>query len=138
MLMRNAHVLALTLIFVAGLVSGCANRAPSARRAPTIMIAVRLAGGGAPSPEQAAAVQQAMAPAADKAGLQFASSLETADFLVTVSFLPDPQDPTKGEIKVNRIERTPGNLGYDGRGPDPKQALRELEQWGQSRSAPIY
>jgi hypothetical protein len=137
-LMHHGRFLALILLAAAAWVSGCATGKPASKSKPAIMIAVRLAGGGMPSPRQAAAVQQAMAPAADRAGLQFASSLDTADFLVTVSFIPDPEDPAKGEIKVNRVERTPKNLGGGSGGDDPKQAIRALEQWGEKMSAPMY
>jgi hypothetical protein len=137
-LMHHGRFIAFVLVAAVAGVSGCATGKPASISKPAIMIAVRLAGGGMPSLRQAAAVQQALAPAAERAGLQFASSLDTADFLVTVSFSPDPADPGKGEIKVNRVERTPKNLGGGSGGDDPKQAIRALEQWGEKMSAPMY
>jgi hypothetical protein len=116
--------------------TGCASSTIDTSK-PSVLFAVRVATGGMPTPQQAEAVQRAMTPAVLRAGLQLASSLESADFVLTVTITPDPVNPGKGHIAVNGIERqirSQGSKDLDA----AWQRARELEQWGLSRSSPTY
>jgi hypothetical protein len=145
-----------TVVFVAVvlgmLVGGCSTAQSPARNAPTVMIALSIAGGGRPSPEQAAHVQQSLGGAVAKAGLQFARSVDDADYIVTAMLTPDPVDPQRGQLKIVRIEparradpdqpnalRASASAGaMASEAMAQQQKLRELEAWSQSMSAPQY
>jgi hypothetical protein len=124
-------------VFMGLWLMGCSSSAPVASRAPTtVMIAIRMVGGGTPSTQQTALVHKAIGPALAKAGLELAPTLSSADYLVTVTVTPDPSDPTKAHMAVTGVEqnqRKPGDALADARA-----RLSELERWGESRSAPIY
>jgi hypothetical protein len=131
------------------LVGGCSTAESSARNVPTVMIALNIAGGGRPSPEQAALVQQSLAGAMAKAGLQFARSADDADYIVTATLTPDPVNPKQGHIKISRIEparrvesEQPNALrasrSADAMTSEAKaqqERLRQLEAWSQSTDA---
>ena len=86
---------------------GCSTVDSSANNVPRVAIALNIAGGGSPSPQQAAEVQQSLAGAMAKAGLQFARSADQADYIVTATLTLDPVDPREGHLKIGRIEPAP-------------------------------
>jgi hypothetical protein len=116
---------------------GCSTSTPVGSNAPkTVMIVIRMAGGGSPSPQQAALVHQAIGPALAKARLEVSPTLAGADYVITVTITTDAADPTKAHMAVSKVEQ---NLQKPSSAvADARARLSELEQWGQSRSAPVY
>jgi hypothetical protein len=125
------------LFFLTLWMVGCSMSAPVASNAPkAVVIVIRMAGGGTPSTQQAALVHKAIGPALAKASLEVSPTLAGADYVITVTITPDAADPTKAHMAVSKVEQ---NLQKPSSAlADVRASLTELEQWGQSRSAPIY
>jgi hypothetical protein len=122
------------------LVGGCAIAEPAPKGAPTVFVALHIAGGGRPSSVQAAQVQQSLAAPMAQDGLQFARSADQADYILTVTLTLDPVDPNRGHLNITRIDpvrRARGNS--DSMPSEVKEAqekIRQLERWALSQDAP--
>jgi hypothetical protein len=128
------------LIALVSLLSGCSTPASTASNAPTLLVVLRVAGGGAPTSAQAAKVHQAIAPAMAHAGLQLAKSLDEADYILTATFKPDAENPDGGTFAVNRIERHQRKDTGASREQlqEAQQRLSSLDAWAAAHSAPDY
>ena len=136
---RNAFFLLAAL--GALLVGACATQPPITRGVPTVMVALRVSGGGAPSAEQIAQVHRAVAATVADAGLRLAENLERADYILTATLTPDQGDPTQGHLAINGVERVGRSPVSDTRLTEAKFAemrreLAAIERWAESRSAP--
>jgi len=134
-----------SFLFLAGLaallVGGCATQPPTASGARTVMVALRVTGGQAPSPEQVAKAHRAIAEAVTKAGLQFANHLDGADYVLSATFTPEPGDPDQGHLAITSVERVGRSRVSDARATEAsfnemRTQLRAVERWAESRSAP--
>jgi hypothetical protein len=116
---------------------GCSSSAPGPSRTTTpVALVIRIPGGGPPSTQQTALVHAAIGPALAKAGLELATTFEEADYVITVTVVPDPADAARTHVAVSGVEQRQ-RKGKDALA-DAQSRLRELERWGESRSAPIY
>src|SRR5581483_12523343 len=98
-------------------------------------------GGGSPSQPQAAKVYEAITPAMARAGFQFANSIETADYVLTVTFTPNPLDPPGGHVAVNGLERGRhwrSNVKDDTseRLKEVQSSVQDLDRWTNAHSPP--
>jgi hypothetical protein len=137
---RGTEIPFLLIVALGVLVGGCVVAESKAKRAPTVMIAVNIAGGGRPSPEQAAQVQRSLANRMAEAGLQFARSADQADYILTATLTLDPVDPKQGRLNISRLEpvRSPRSSS-DSIPSEVKEAqekIRQLESWSFSQSVP--
>ena len=96
---------------------------------------MHLAGGGAPTAQVTAKIHEALAPAMAQAGLEFAQSLERADYVLTATFTPDPVNEEGGRLTLQSLE--PARPWRRGPGNPAAATLREmqdrvdnLERWG--------
>ncbi len=121
------------------LLGGCANPATTIHRAPTIGLALQIAGGGAPTAQQVATIEQTLAPAMKRDGLRFAKDLESADYVVSAVFAPDPVDSAIGHLTVTGIAPS-GRSRVNLREIEDKayHSLGALQAWGASREAPNW
>jgi hypothetical protein len=119
--------------------SGCATLGQKSDGRPAILIALQLAGGGAPSAQQAATVYRMLGDAVGHAGLRFADSREGADYVVTATFTPDPVDPNRGHLTVRGVERVqrPG-VDLQAMNSSVQNSLSQLEAWARRHEAPDY
>jgi hypothetical protein len=126
----------LLIVALGVLVGGCVVAESTAKRAPTVMIAVHMAGGGRPSPEQAAQVQRSLADRMAEAGLQFARSADQADYILTATLTLDPADPKQGRLNISRLEpvRSPRSSSdpIPSEVKEAQEKLRQLEAWSYS------
>ena len=130
-------LLAPLMILAALLMSACATSAPAVRGAPAIVLALQITGGGAPTAQQIATIEQMLAPAMGRDGLSFAKNPESADYLVSAVFAPDPVDPATGHLTVTGIdpdERSRVNLQE--MRDNVMKAAGGLQNWGASHASP--
>ncbi len=126
------------------LIAGCTStRSTTDASQPSVLIAVQVAGGAAPTPAQSAKTYRQVSAELIKAGYRIADRTDTADFEVVATITPDAIDPTQGAIKVSDvhpIQRRSNNSR--GSIQTPLQAAQErqnaLDNWGKSREAPAY
>ncbi len=132
----------ISLLFLAALLlCGCATPPPTTAGPPTVMVALRVTGGRAPSPEQVAKVHRAIAAAVNEAGLRFADHLERADYVLSATLTPEPGDPNQGHLVIQGVERVGRSRVSDtrvaeARFDEKRKQLRAVENWAESRSAP--
>ena len=113
---------------------GCATEVSRTSPKESVAFVIRVRGGGSPTQTQASIVQQSFTDAIISSGRSIASSSETADLLYLVTFVPDVSDPTKGSAYLEGIVKRPASDGDSL--SSARQSVRDLEAWGQSRSAP--
>jgi hypothetical protein len=120
----------IALLF-AHLIASCA--AP-VRSQPTALLAVRVAGGGSPTPQQTANITSALENHLSRSGLRFAERLSDADFVVIIDFIPDTIDQNRGRVKIIGVETSSRlrRANQDEMSVEAKewaQKLRSYEQW---------
>lgn len=136
---------AISLLIVA-MLPGCVARSPRTKRLPTVALAVRVAGGGTPSAQEFANIHQALQGHVTTAGYQFASRLDSADFIITVNFTPDAFEPNGGRVAIIGVE--PGSMAYGRRSDsdaadaeqtaEMRQRLSDIERWIQAQARASY
>jgi hypothetical protein len=132
------RAMTLTKIYFVGLLLlvGCAVPARQASNPVAVALAIRILGGGTPTPQQLTNVHRAMEPQLARAGYRFAPNVNSADAIVSVNFTPDPADPNGGRVTVMGVEfsaemRRALASGADqsDEARDMRRRLREIEQW---------
>jgi hypothetical protein len=126
------------------LVAGCASTGPAVDTSqPSVLIAVQVAGGAKPTPDQSAKVFAEVAAELAAAGYRIAERTDTADFEVVAILTPDAIDATKGSLKVGGVH--PILRPSDSNGAsfaDQLKAARDrqndLDNWARTREAPAY
>ncbi len=125
--------------FAVLLSAACTTSAPVAKGLPTVLIALQIPGGGRPTPQQIATVDQMLAGFMDDKGLQLADSAEKADFILSATFTPDPVDPSRGHLTVHNLEAAPNTkIDFGEMRSRIESAAGDLQAWGMSHSAPEH
>jgi hypothetical protein len=104
------------------------------RAGSRVLVAIRIAEGGAPSPQEVAKIHGALEPQMMRAGFTFAKSIDAADFVLTASFARNTADPNGGHVTVTSIEPTSRFqiASHDDSTPEGKERrrrLQEIERW---------
>src|SRR5258708_4148011 len=122
------------------LLAGCASTEPVANSTPSIMIAVRVAGGTKPTPQQIPQVYQLVSGDLVRDGWHFAKSRDEADYMRVASFTPNAINPNNGTMTLSRIRQTRDSINS---GPDNRRSalsgaqdqLRQLDARAKSRES---
>jgi hypothetical protein len=126
------------------LLGGCASTTPtptSVPGAPTLGIAVQVAGGARPTPQQIAMIYQVLSHDPALANYRFVQRTADAAFVLVAVFTPDALDPNQGNIAVKEI--TPANQVPTDRGmrsptemiSSAQDSQQQLEAWARSRES---
>lgn len=111
--------------FLALLLGGCATETAPPNPAPRVLLVLQIAGGGAPTPQQAAQVQQAIRPILTQVGFQLAERVGLADYVLSATFAPDPVDPAAGRLTLRSFE--PARRDRGDRANPAAGTLREMQ-----------
>lgn len=115
---------------------GCAHQGNHAKDRPSVLLALRVAGGGGPpTQQQVSRIHHALESQVAQAGLRFAETIEEADFVLSANFTPDPADPLRGQLDFVGLAPSGRKAGGESHGVSREARLkfREIERWFESQ-----
>ena len=115
---------------------GC-NAITDTNQKPTVAIALRVAGGRAPSPSQAAQVHNLLRPQLESAGYISSNDIQSAAYLLDVELTPDTVSSKSGSVRIgglrrNNIEEISGDDSEATRQAHKRE--REFQRWVELQS----
>jgi hypothetical protein len=131
--MSRASTLLVVLLSVAAAFPGAGCSSPAQPRQPLVAIAIRPVDNRPPSTDETRLTYEALQPALRRAGASVAARGETADFVMTVSFIP-AVGSSGPRVKVMSVEPTARfrEGSQEGETPEMKEWRRRVENLASS------